>query len=444
MRTLVVGCNHRSAPVEMRERIAFDEAAAARALAQFREAFPAAECVLVSTCNRLELYVARPVHGQPRIAEVMEFIGRCHGVPASTFASGLYSFEDVEAVRHLFRVAGSLDSMVIGETQILGQVKTAFEQAQAAGTVGRTLNDLFQRAFRVAKCVHSTGITAGRLSVGSTAVDLARQIFSRFDDKTAMIVGAGKMGELTLVHLLETKPGRLWVTNRTDARAAELADKIRRRHGVPAEVVPYAQWIDRLADVDILISSTGSHEPILTAAQFKPIPRRRGYRAILLIDIAVPRDIEAAVGEDDSVFLYNIDDLQQVTEANLAQRRQAIGRAQEIVEAEVLQYVRTQDRQDLGPLVATLRRHFQTVGDQEFARILPKLTAPSQRDRELIQQMLHRVTQKLLHNPIHLLNNHADNGTTRIYADMLRTLFDLHEEEAKAAPPAEQGPTDGS
>ena len=428
MRTLVVGCNHRSAAVELRERIAFDERGALRALSMFREAFPAAECVLVSTCNRIELYVSRPISSQPRIAEVISFIGDCHGLDASAFASGLYSHEDAQAVRHLFRVVGSLDSMVVGETQILGQVKTAYELARSAGTVERHLNDLFQRAFRVAKEVHATGITAGRLSVGSTAVDLARQIFARFEDKTVMMVGAGKMGELTLVHLLETKPGRLWVTNRTDARATELAQKIRERHGVPAEVVPYAQWIDRHAETDILISSTGSREPILTAQQFKPIPKRRSYRPILLIDIAVPRDIESAVGEDDSVFLYNIDDLQAVTEANLAQRREAIGRSQEIVEAAVMEYIRGQERQDIGPLVAALREHFRTVGDQELQRMLPKLATGSAHDRELIEKMLHRVVQKLLHKPIHLLSSHADHGATRVYADTLRALFDIHED----------------
>jgi glutamyl-tRNA reductase len=425
MRTLVIGCNHRSATVEIRERIAFDEAAIVRALGRFKECFPGAECVLVSTCNRMELYVASPITAGLGVGDSIRFIADCHGLEADTFAPGLYQHQDVAAARHLFRVVGSLDSMVVGETQILGQVKTAFELARANQTVGRALNDLFQRAFRVAKSVHATGITAGRLSVGSTAVDLARQIFSHFSDKTVMMVGAGKMGELALTHLLETRPGRLLITNRTEARAIGLADKLREKHGVTPEVVPYEQWIDRLADTDILLSSTGSREPILTARQFQPIPRRRGYRPILLIDIAVPRDIEPEVAQDESVFLYNIDDLQKVTEATLAQRQEAVGRSQEIIEAAVVEYARHQERQDLGPMVAALRRHFQEIGDQEFERLVPKLTAASDRDRELIQQMLHRVLQKLLHHPVHLLNNHSENGAARVYADTLRTLFSL-------------------
>jgi glutamyl-tRNA reductase len=434
MRLLVIGCNHRSAPVEVRERIAFDGPAVARALEMFRESFAEAECVLLSTCNRMELYVARPEGGQPRIAEAISFIGDCHGIDASLFAGSLYSYEDVEAVRHLYRVVSSLDSMVVGETQILGQVKAAFETARSVEASGRMLNDLFQRALRVAKCVHSTGITAGRLSVGSAAVDLARQIFSKFDDKTVMMVGAGKMGEITLAHLLATQPGRLLIANRTDARASSLAECIRQRHGYESEVIPYSQWIDRLAETDILISSTGSRDPILTAAQFKPIPRRRGYRPILLIDIAVPRDIAPDVGLDDSVFLYNIDDLQAVTEASLAQRRVAVDRAQKIVEAELVEYIRGQERQELQPLVSALRQHFQNIGEQELDRVLPKLSSACQRDRDLIEQMLHRVLQKLLHNPVHRLNDHAANGAARVYADTLRALFELREEAAPALP----------
>lgn len=443
MRTLVVGCNHRSAPVEIRESVAFDEAAVVRALSMFRETFPSSECVLLSTCNRMEIYVARPMGGQPRIAETIDFIARCHGLQPAVFAGEMYSKEDTEAARHLFRVVGSLDSMVVGETQILGQVKTAFELAQSAGTVGRHLNDLFQRALRVAKCVQATGITAGRLSVGSAAVDLARQVFARFQDKTVMMVGAGEMGELTLVHLLETNPGRLWVTNRTDERAVALAQKLRREHNVDAEVVPYSEWIDRLVDTDVLISSTGSHEPILTAKSFATIPKRRGYRPILLIDIAVPRDIEPAVAEDESVFLYNIDDLQTVTEKNLNQRREAVGRCQEIVEAAVLIYVRSLDRQDIGPLVAALRQQFKLVGQQEYERLVPKLTSASPHDRELIQQMLHRVVQKLLHEPVRHLSNHADGGESQVYADTLRTLFNLHGDnsDAPTTPAAGDMPT---
>jgi len=426
MRTLVVGCNHRSAPVEVRERIAFDEAVIPAALKLFGEEFPGSESVLISTCNRMEIYVARPVHGHPRIEEIIEFVARFQRLEAQDFAEGLYSHEDVEAVRHLFRVVSSLDSMVLGESQILGQAKLALELARSAGTTGKVLEALFQRAFAVAKEIHTrTGIATGRLSVGSTAVDLARQIFSRFDDKSVLMVGAGKMGELTLRHLLSMQPRQLYVTNRTDERAAALAGRLAGQTSVPARAIPYGQWIEHLAEVDIVITCTGSREPVLTPETFAPIPAQRRYRPLLLIDIAVPRDIDPAIGEQDSVYLYNIDDLQTVTEANLVHRREAIGQCHEIIEASVLDFVERQLCQDIGPLIHALEEHFRQIGQKELAWLLPKLQSVSEHDRQLVEQTLHRITQKLLHDPIDLLHEKAGNSAVRIYAEALRVLFNL-------------------
>ena len=432
MRTFVIGCNHRTAPVEVRERIAFDAPAVPQALQRLGERFPCTETVLVSTCNRMEFYVARPVAGRPRIDEVIDFIGDFHGLGAQEFGAALYSHEDVEAVRHLFRVVSSLDSMVLGESQILAQTKDAFETARTIGTVGKTLGGLFPRAFNVAKDIHTrTTIATGRVSVGSTAVDLARQIFSNLGDKTVMMVGAGKMGELTLTHLLATQPKALRVTNRTDERAVELAERIAARHGVAAEPVPYARWIDTLAEVDIVITSTGSRDPILTAEQFAPIPKRRKYRPLLLIDIAVPRDIAPEVMEvDDSVYLYNIDDLQSVVEKNLAQRRDAIGRCRDIIEGAVLEFVGKQQQQrDLGPVIQELKHHFERIRQVELDWILPKLDSASPHDRALIEQLLHRMTQKVLHQPIQLLSDHTSDGALQVYADTLRAMFQLEPDE---------------
>ncbi len=429
MRTLVIGCNHRSAPVEMRERIAFDEQTVPRALHGLRARFPESESVLISTCNRMELYIARPAQGHPRIDEAIGYLGEFHGIAPSEFAQALYSHQDIEAVRHLFRVVSALDSMVLGETQILAQARTAFETARATGTVGRVLGELFPRAFSVAKNVQSrTGIASGRLSVGSTAVDLARQIFSRFDDKIVMMVGAGKMGELTLTHLLDMKPRALWVTNRTDARAAALSDRLAARHGVVPRVIPFAGWIDALAEADIVISSTGAREPILTVAQFAGVPARRRYKPLLLIDIAVPRDIDPAVGEQEEVFLYNIDDLQTVVEQNLAQRREAIQQCELIIESSVVEFVQNQSRREVAPVIVELQKHFRQVGQAEFERILPKLQGMSEHDRQLVQEMLHRITQKLLHAPVQTLNDRGENGAARVYAETLRALFRLSDE----------------
>lgn len=434
MRTLVIGCNHRSAPVELRERIAFDAAQIDRALQQLSLRFPCCEAVLISTCNRMELYLARPVHGQPRLEQAIEFIADFHDVPVDQIAASFYHHEDIEAVRHLFRMVSSLDSMVLGESQILSQAKEAFERARAAGTTGKRLEALFQRALSVAKQTRTkTAIATGRLSVASTAVDLARQIFSRFDDKTVLMVGAGEMGELTLTHLIETRPRAILVTNRTDARATEIAARLAERHGIPTAPVPYAQWIDRLVDVDIVITSTGSREPILTADRFRPVYDRRRFRPLLLIDIAVPRDIEAALERYDGLYLYNIDHLQSVVELNLAQRREAIGRCHAIIEDNVIEFIESQSRGDIGPVVTALQSRFQQIGRQELERILPKLGSLSEHDHALIEEMLHRITQKLLHGPLSLLNDKSLNGAAQVYADTLRAMFQLPESSSESS-----------
>ena len=430
MRTLAIGCNHRSAPVQLREKLAFDHGAIESALEHFRAEFPTAQAVILSTCNRVEIYVARPVNQHPRIEEIMTFLGNCHQLPTQEFTESLYSYEDGDAIRHLFRVVSSLDSMVLGESEILAQVKEAYGAARQAHAIGPWLDRLFQRAIRVGKNVHArTVIATGRISVGSVAVALARQVFSRFDDKTVLMVGAGNMGELTLRHMLKTRPQRLWVTNRTPERAVELAERLRRQQPVHVEVVPFEQWTEQLAEVDIVISSTASREPILTRQQVSHLPRQRRYRSLLLIDIAVPRDIAAEVGKLDGFYLYNIDDLQSVVEMNLVQRRDAISVCYEIIERNVIEFLQNQPRQDMGTLTLALQQHLQAISEQEFQRIIPKAENLSDHDRQLISEMLHRINQKILHQPIRHLSNETGEGLIDVYADTLRTLFDLPRDE---------------
>jgi glutamyl-tRNA reductase len=430
MRILVIGCNHRSTRVEVRERIAFDETAAPRALRMLKERFPEAETVILSTCNRTEFYVARPLHGRPRIEELIEFVSQFHGLPITEFSEGFYNHEDIEAVRHLFRVVSALDSMVLGESQILAQTRAAFDMAKTEQAAGSALQPLFQRAFNVAKGIHSkTTIATGRISIGSVAVDLARQVFSRFDDKIVLMVGAGEIGELTLTHILDVHPKEVWVTNRTGQRAAALLERTAHQHHVPVRQVPYDDWIDQLAAVDIVIASTSSREPILTAKQFQPIPARRKYRPLLLIDLAVPRDIDPAVGKSDQTFVYNIDDLQSVVELTIAHRREAVNECHNIIEQNVQEFVGKHFGDDIGPLVAALQNHFRDMGDRELERIWPKMENLSDHDRALITQMIHRLTQKLLHDPVHLLNEKSNNGATHIYAQTLRVLFNIKESE---------------
>jgi len=419
----------------MREKLAFDEAGVEAALRGFRAEFAEAEAVLLSTCNRVELYCARPINGRPRIADAIGFLARCRGLDPVELTGIFYHHGEAEAVRHLFRVAGSLDSMVLGESQILAQTRTAFEAARRAGTAGKTLSELFPRAFQVAKEIRTrTAIATGRVSVGSVAVDLARQVFSRFDDKIVFMVGAGKMGEVTLKHLLARKPRELWVTNRTQARADELADRIRRDYRGLAKVVPFEQWAARMAEADIVITSTGAREPILTAERFAPVPKLRQYRPLLIIDIAVPRDVDPRVGDLDGVFLYNIDDLQIVTEQTLAQRREALVCCQQIIESNVLHYLETQASRDLGPVIQALQRRLHDITDQELQWLIPKLKNAGEEERKLIEQMLNRVAGKLMHYPVDLLRKQLGTGTAGVYEDMLRAMFDLTVEEEDAPP----------
>jgi len=428
MRTFVIGCNHRTAPVTVREKLAFDDAHCAEALRHLGEAFPEAEGVILSTCNRTELYLARPVCARPLLPEAIAFLAEQRHIPLHEFTASLYQHEDAEAVRHLFHVVSSLDSMVVGESGILAQAKHALQIARQAmpGGEGGThrLDALFQRAFAVAKEVHTrTQIGSGHVSVGSIAVDFARQIFSQFGDKTVLMIGAGEMGELTLTHLMEVGPRRVLVTNRTAARAEELARRI------GAEARPFDGLIGLVAEADIVLSCTGSPDPVITRERFARVPQMRRYRPLLMIDMAVPRDIDPEVGELQAVFLYDIDALQQVTEQHVADRKGKIEQSERIIEQAVLEYLHWQGSRDVGPTIAALNEHFDEVAAAEFDWLDPKLKQAGEKDRELIRQMLHRVVKKMLHAPTRVLHHKAQHGRGQIYAETMRTLFDLREQE---------------
>jgi glutamyl-tRNA reductase len=424
MRTFVIGCNHKTAPVEVREKLAFDDRRCAEALQAFRAAFPKAETVILSTCNRTELYLTRPLQAPPRLHEAIEFLARQQGLDSREFASSLYFYEDSEAIRHLFRVVSSLDSMVIGESQILGQAKHALDLAREEETVNAQIEALFQQAFGVAKQVHTqTRIASGHVSVGSVALDFARQIFTRFDDKVVLMIGAGEMGELTLKHLLDHQPRRALVTNRTAARAQDVAGRL----GVEAR--PYEKLSDLLVEADVVLTCTGAAQPILTADTCADLPRRRKYRPLLMIDMAVPRDIEESVGRLESMFVYNIDDLQRITEEHWEARRSKIGEGEQIVQDRVAEFVLERARRDVGPVVTELREHLHAIGQGELQWLTPKLKEASTRERELIEQTIRRVINKILHQPVKTLNDKGAEGRGQIYAETARKLFGLDVDE---------------
>ena len=431
---LLLGLNHTTAPLEVRERLAFDAAQRRAAVEAFRSRFPGCEAVLLSTCNRVELYVGRPGGGGPGAKEVAEFLGDFHSVAPAQYDGHLYQKADRDVVEHLFSVSSSLDSMVLGETQILGQVREAYDVSRDARAAGPLLHPLFQRAVAVGKQVmRETAIGEGRLSVASAAVDYARQIFERFDDKTVLCVGAGKMAQLVLQHLAGLSPRRLLVCNRNTARATPLAETF------GGEAVPFDRLGDHLVAADIVVSSTGSADPVITRALFEPLLRRRRYRPIFLIDMAVPRDVEAAVGELDSVFLYNLDNLQQVVLATRSQRGEVVDAARTIVTRQVEEYAVWHRQRELGPAIDRLYKHYHRLAQDEVARTITKLPNVGDAERAHLEDLARRLVNKLLHGPIQTLRQsdgpHVGGGVPYPYAlEKLFGLGDVPDHSAAAGP----------
>jgi glutamyl-tRNA reductase len=450
----VVGISWRTAPVAVREKLAFRDDEIEAALQRLVGA-AVGEALLVSTCNRVEVYgVARA--GGDAVGEVRRFLAQ-RGAAGDTRIADidgvLYDHRGNAAVRHVFKVASALDSLVLGEAQILGQLKTAYAQATAAGTSGPVLGRALERAFGVAKRVRTeTAIARGAANISSVAVELATRVFGDLDGKRVLVVGAGKMSTLAARHLYAAGAQQLVVTNRSPQRAEQLAAEI---DGVAK---PWADLDALLVDADIVISSTGAREPVLTRAMFKKVAKARRWKPITVIDIAVPRDAEAAIAELDGVYLFDIDDLEQVVAANLADRAKAAAQAGGIVEHEAMQFEHWLRSQGVVPTIRALRERFAQVADAELQRTLDQLARrehTSQQQREAVQRLVNLVVNKLLHQPTTVLRE-AEPGEAAAHADALVALFGLqpspnedaraNDDEARpelpvaddAAPPAER------
>jgi len=420
-RLLLIGLNHTTAPLEVREKLAFDAISSQRAIETLRSQFPECEFLILSTCNRVEFYAARQLHGHPRTDELLAAIAELRDVPVDAVRPHLYEKTGREAVGHLFHVASSLDSMVLGETQILGQVRSAYDAASSAGATGVTLNPLFQRAIGVGRQVLSgTALSEGRLSVASVAVDYVRQIFDHFHDKTVMSLGAGDMAKLVLQHFSELKPGRLLVVNRTMDRAEALA---RLFAGVAGD---FEKLTEHLAASDVVITSTGSHEPVITRSMMETALKIRRYKPIVLIDIALPRDIDSAVSDFESVYLYNIDDLQQVVQQTQSKRRGAIDAATRIVMQAVDEFVASHRARQLGPAIEKLYAHHHQIAQDELLRTLGKLSHLKEDEKAQIEELARRIVNKLLNDPIKALRAADDlHGPSSQYLHALERLFKL-------------------
>ena len=343
MEIAVLGLNHRTAPVELRERVAFPSERLGEALGCVRQELGIPECVILSTCNRVELYCVLP-HLNGHQAMLTEFLSRWHALDAAAVAPQLYWHLQPESVRHLFRVAAGLDSMVLGESEILGQVKDAYQRATEAQAVGRVFRGLFQQAFTVAKAVRTkTQIGHGAVSVSSVAVDLARKIFSDFSTKSILLFGAGQMGEATLRCLVNRGARHVLVANRSYPHAESLAGQVGGR------AVPAGDLQEALRAADILICSTAADQYLLTKGQMQALMRQRRQRPCFLIDISVPRNLDPAIGTLDNVYLYNIDDLQGIAAANLQRRAEELEPSLALVEARAQRFAQWLSR---APVIA--------------------------------------------------------------------------------------------
>jgi glutamyl-tRNA reductase len=403
MKILLTGLNHKTAPVELRERLAIAPERLAEETRSLLAHPGVREAMILSTCNRVEMLVCYE-GGDPGLPA---YLGAHFAVDAPSFDPHLYQHHETEAVRHLYRVAASLDSMVVGEPQILGQVKESYAAARSAGAVGGTLERLLQGAFAAAKKVRSeTQIGSSSVSIASVAVDLARKIFGSLEGRRVLLVGAGKMGELAARHLMRHGAGSLLISNRTHERAVELARKFN------AHVVKFDDLYLRADEADILITSTGSAEFLFRTPHAQQFLHRRRNRPMFFIDIAVPRDVDPEINRLDGIFLYDIDDLQSVASSNLGGRTREADRAEAILEQEVDRYVRRMDSLDVVPTLVNLQTYAEGMRQAELRRAQPRLQALTPEQQAEVDAVTRGLMNKFLHHPLQALKAAAREGDT--------------------------------
>jgi glutamyl-tRNA reductase len=421
MKLLVTGVSHKTAPVEVRECLAFREEALPAALADLKRREGVAEALILSTCNRVEVTVTTEDSADPR-AIVDSFLADHKAVSPHTIGPHLYRLEGRDAIHHLFRVAASLDSMVVGEAQILGQLKAAYAAAKDSGAVCGWLEGLLTRAFSVAKRVRSeTGIGQMAVSVSYAAVELARKIFGSLANRTVMIAGAGKMSELAARHLRSSGASHVFVTNRTHERAIEMAALFQ---GTPVE---YTRFVAMLPEVDILIASSGAPHYILHKDEMQRVIAARRNRPVFLIDIAVPRNIEPSVNEIDNVFLYDIDDLQEVVNANLRERLKAAERAESLVAEEVERTMARLKVAEVTPTIVGLQERLEQIRAGEIEKARRKYGPFTPEQEQAIEALTRGIVNKIAHGPISEIRNHAGHPEGAHVVAAIRKAFHLQD-----------------
>ena len=411
----VIGINHRTAPVEIRGQVVFPPEQQALALTELIALEGVEEAAILSTCNRTELYCAR---GDDSGHILPDWLCRFHGLQPEALQPHLYTHLDEDAVRHMLRVASGLDSLILGEPQILGQMKASYQQASDAGTLDTLVNRLFQHTFQVAKQVRTdTAIGASPVSVAFAAVSLARQIFGEFDKHTALLIGAGETIELTARHLHEHGIGQIIIANRTVERAVDLASQFN-GYGIALDKID-----SHLAEADIVIASTGSPDIILKEASVRTALRGRKHRPMFMVDIAVPGDIDPAVAKLNDVYFYTVDDLQEVIEENLKSRQDAAEQAEDIIDVQVEHFMSWVRSLDAVPAIRAYRSHALTLGELELKKARQRLANGESADA-VMETLTRNLVNKLAHAPSVNLREAADHGKTGLL-DTVRTLFSL-------------------
>jgi glutamyl-tRNA reductase len=415
MQLAIVGLSHKTAPVEVRERLAFDGNALRSALTSLIKRENISEAMILSTCNRVEVVAEGP---DDRL--IRDFLCEYHNLQKDVVSQHLYTFKNTDAIRHVFRVTSSLDSMMVGEPQILGQVKEAYRVAADAGTIGMHLSALMNRAFAVAKKIRSeTGISQSAVSISYAAVELAKKIFGTLNGKTVMIIGASKMGELAAKHLKRAGVSSVLVTNRTFERAVDLAKVFE------GAAVPFEHFTDHIDRADIVISSTGAPHFIINRPMGEQIIHRRKNKPVFFIDIAVPRDIDPTVNEIDNAFLYDIDDLQQVVDANLSDRKKEAHRAEEIIDYEVQAFCTRMQSREVVPTIVQLRESLDRMRRDEIERNRKLLKDLTPEQQAAVDQITASLVNKILHQPISELKQAAHSPQGPEIVEIIRKIFNV-------------------
>lgn len=419
---VLMGLNHNTAPVELRECLAFSKDEIADALEAFKRCPAVREVILFSTCNRVEILMTAENRAEA-VEAAKEFLSRVKQIPKNEFEKALYIHDGDEAVRHIFRVASSLDSMVLGEPQILGQIKDAYRTATLKKTSGVILNRLLHRTFFVAKRVRSeTGIGDHAVSISYAAIELGRKIFGTLEGKKTLLIGAGEMAELAVEHLIRNRAGDIFVANRTFERGLEIANRF---HG---KAIRFEEIENGLQYADIVISSTGAIDYIVKGKQVKGIMRRRKNRPLFFIDIAVPRNIDPEINRVANSYVYDIDDLKSVIEENIEDRKKESLRGERIVDEAVIRFRSWYESLDVVPTIVALRSKMEMIARSEIKKTLHSLNHLSEDDYQAICRMTNAMINKILHDPTIFLKSNGHHGNASIYLDITRKLFKLDDE----------------